>query len=571
MTGRISRRNFLAGGSSIALGACARADQGYLGNTDPPRTQRLVYLIDQEPGSLDPTLGFDDRLTLSLFEGLTSLHPTTGAPMSALATHYDLTNDGLQYTFYLRGHPRPLGTRLPNSGDLPLEFSRGRVPQPLALPATWSDGAPINAHDFVYSWRRAADPGTGAPFAFVFEDIRNAREITAGKLPPETLAVRALDDFSLELELARPAPSFLEIISAGVFCPVPRHAMRAAGRDWTSPSRMVSSGAFTLRERRSYDRIVLKKNPRYYDAAQVALEELVFLVVRDNTAELNLYKAGIGAVMQPWAATIMPVLRRKRDFRPQGQYASRFWVINTSTPPLNDVRVRYALNMATDKRPIAALAAAGSVPSPGLVPAAPGYAAPLSLPVWIDGTTHDVLSFNPQAARALLAEAAPGLRRLEYFCSTAEDSLLWAQVLKDQWRRHIGVDLDIVAVEFAVWVESNVNGRFRHIAECGAFVNYVDPACFLDFFAAPGGYGTAWSDPTFKQILSDSHMTPDRSLRMARLAECERLLLKAMPILPLCQVVQAKLRKPFVKGLGSNLLNREQFKYAWIDTNWRPS
>jgi oligopeptide transport system substrate-binding protein len=115
-----------------------------------------------------------------------------------------------------------------------------------------------------------------------------------------------------------------------------------------------------------------------------------------------------------------------------------------------------------------------------------------------------------------------------------------------------------------------VNGRYRHIAESGAFANYVDPAWFLDLFSGAGGYGTSWSDLEFNRMLSSARATPDRALRMRRLAECEQLLLQAMPILPLCQVVQAKLQKPFVKGLGSNLLNREQFKYAWIDTNWRP-
>jgi ABC-type oligopeptide transport system substrate-binding subunit len=113
MKPEISRRSLLAAGGSLALGACSRAEQGYFGNTDPPRTQQLVYLLDHEPGSLDPTLSFDEQPTLSLFEGLTALHPASGAPMAALATHYDVSTDGLRSTFYLRGHRDPKGTRLP--------------------------------------------------------------------------------------------------------------------------------------------------------------------------------------------------------------------------------------------------------------------------------------------------------------------------------------------------------------------------------------------------------------------------------------------------------------------------
>jgi ABC-type oligopeptide transport system substrate-binding subunit len=566
----VSRRNLLAC-APLALGACAHAEQAYFGKTDPPRSQRLVYVLDQEPGSLDPALGFDERVTLSLFEGLTNLHPVNGGPIAGLATHFDVTADGLGYTFWLRGHARPGGRLLPDSAGLPPEFVRHPPARADVSPSRWNDGVPITAHDFVFSWRRAADPVTASPMAFLLHDIRNAEEITAGKLSPEKLAVRALDDFTLQVELNRPAPSFLELVSGGVFCPVPRHAIEAAGKAWTEPGRMVSNGAFVLKERRPNDRIVLTRNPGYYDSGRVALQELAFLVVRENTAGLNLYKAGIGAMMQPWTPWIMSTLRRKKDFRPQGQYASRFWIFNTAAPPLNDVRVRYAFNMATDKRPIAELAAAGTVPLSGLIPETAGFSSPRTLPVSIDGTTYDVLSFDPQAARALLAKAAhPIPKRLEYFCSTDRDSILWAQVLKQQWKNHIGIELDIVAVEFAVFVESNVNGRFRHIAESGAFANYVDPAWFLDLFGIPGGYGTSWSDPRYNQALADAHATTDRSLRMAMLAECERMLLQAMPIMPLCQVVQAKLRKPFVKGLGSNLLNREQFKYAWIDTHWRP-
>ena len=378
---RVSRRALLASGS-LALAGCARAHEEYFGKTDPPRSQRLVYLLDSEPTTLDPTLTEErlDALILSLFEGLTSLHPDTDAPMSALATHYLVTADGLHYTFFLRGHPRPRGNRLPDTAGLSLEYSRGRTPPPDRAPACWSDGVPIHASDFVYSWRRALDPSTAADYALLFYHIRNAREINAGKLAPEHLAIRALDDFTLEVDLANPAPFFLELVSGRMFCPVPRHVIRTAGSHWTEPGRIVTSGAFVLRERRPYDRIVLAKSSCYYDAGQVALQELIFLVVGDPAPQLNLYKAGMAAIAQPWIPTIMPTLRHKKDFRPQPNYASEFFAINTRVPPLDDVRVRYALNMATDKHLIADLAGAGSLPAHAVAPPAPGPAASTGRP-----------------------------------------------------------------------------------------------------------------------------------------------------------------------------------------------
>lgn len=127
----ISRRKMLAC-APMALGACARAEENYFGNTRPPKVQHLVTTLDNEPPSLDPPLssGLIDSLIGSMFEGLTNLQPATGMPMAALATHCEVAKDGLTYTFYLRGHLQPRGKRLPNTGDLPPEYSRHHAAPP---------------------------------------------------------------------------------------------------------------------------------------------------------------------------------------------------------------------------------------------------------------------------------------------------------------------------------------------------------------------------------------------------------------------------------------------------------
>ena len=161
--------------------------------------------------------------------------------------------------------------------------------------------------------------------------------------------------------------------------------------------------------------------------------------------------------------------------------------------------------------------------------------------------------------------------RLEYFAPNMPDCKLWFQVLREQWKAHLGVELVMVAVEFRVWIQSVHAGNFRHVAQWGSAASYVDPVWFLDVFSSPGGYGTSWTDPVYNQMLSQARAISDPALRIASLEQCERRLLQGMPIIPVCHDVYPKLTKPFVKGLGSNLLNREQLKYAWIDTEWRPS
>src|SRR5262249_53665347 len=148
----------------------------------------------------------------ALFEGLTQYHPELPIPMAALATHYEANSDFTQYRFYLRGHPAPKGTRLPNSADLPDRLRRGRRVSPAILPAFWSDGHRITAYDFVYSWRRFVDPQTAAPLSFQFLILKNAREIITGKRPSTDLGVHAGDEFTFVVELRSSSSFFLEFI-----------------------------------------------------------------------------------------------------------------------------------------------------------------------------------------------------------------------------------------------------------------------------------------------------------------------------------------------------------------------
>src|SRR5262245_27951567 len=148
----IARRELLGIGSA-ALVSCRRSDGAYFGSTAAPKTAKLVHILNGEVESLDPaksTGSHEFYVIPALFEGLTQYHPELPIPMAALATHYEANSDFTQYRFYLRGHPAPKGTRLPNSADLPDRLRRGRRVSPAILPAFWSDGHRITAYDFVY-------------------------------------------------------------------------------------------------------------------------------------------------------------------------------------------------------------------------------------------------------------------------------------------------------------------------------------------------------------------------------------------------------------------------------------
>jgi ABC-type oligopeptide transport system substrate-binding subunit len=571
----ILRRTFLSAGP-MAMAACRTGEGAYFGRTEPPRDQRLVYLIGAEPATLDPAKSVDLwelYIVHALFEGLTTLHPLTGEPMAGLATHYEISPDGLQYTFYLRGHAGGRGVRLPNTSDLPRELSRFHVAPSSTQPAHWSDGANITAHDFVYSWRRAVEPATAATLAYHLFYINHAADISAGRRRPDDLGIRALDAFTLQVDLQVPTPFFLQLVSNRIFCPVPRRAIEASGPAWTQPGRMISSGAFELNARRPDGCIVLTRNLYYYESPMVALSELLFVPVIDGSANINLYKTGDANLVQTYVPSLMPGLSRKKDFRSYPSFGTIFPVFNTTRPPLNDVRVRYALNMATDKRALADFMGVGRTPAHTLVPPVDGYEPPKSLPVSIDGATYDVLAFNPVAARALLRKAVGSAAlRFEFLGPNLPEAKPSFEVFQYLWQETLGIELVLVTQELQTWIQSIYTRNYRHIGGWSDYGGHLDPVWFLDSFTSHSGANTAgWADPKYDAMLADAASATNRVERLRKLADCEQYLMRAMLFLPLYRDVWVYLCKPFVRGLGSNQLDRQQFKYVWIDTKWRPS
>jgi len=592
---QITRRNLCA--AAILEAACKSKASAYFGDTTVPAEQRLVYIIGAEPLTLDPgktTGAYESFIIPALFESLTNYHPTTGRPMAALATHYKTNADWSQFIFYLRGHPKPVGVKFPNTdslrneyatGKLREDFSRGQGAPPDALPARWSDGTFITAQDFVYSWRRVVDPQTATPqYATFLYHVRNGEQINAGKVGTEALGVRALDEFTLQVNLRAPTLFFLELISNRIFAPVPRRAIEAARRrgqesSWTEPQHIVTSGAFTLQQHRPYDRVVLRKNPHYYEAGLVALQEIRFITVPDGTTCANLYRAGDAYAM---SGDRLPPLfagsvERKVDAYSAPAFSNILPGLNVRKPPLDNILLRYALNMAIDKKQIAAVFGTGRAPARSFVPPLRGYEPPKRVMVTVDDTTHDILSYNPVGARDLLARAnfPNGVRRdgrklsLEYLFPQSTYSQPIAEILQKQWRTNLNIDLRLTRQDLQGCFQRLVNADFE-LAEIGGTGDYLDPNAWLELFVTGGPASAFWSEPNYDAVLAHANAAADVAARMVRLAECEAYLLKAMPVLPLLLYGFVYLQKPFVHGLGANPLDAHPFKYAWIDMNWRP-
>ena len=553
----IPRRSLL-GLSPLALCSCGKSDP-YFGKTGPPSKQALIYAIASEPSSLDPAgaLGGTEFYVLpALFDGLVSTDPESLEPRAALATHYEVNASLTEFTFYLRGHANPRGTRLPRPGST-------------AEPASWSDGHPVLAQDFVFAWRRMVDPSAANAYASSFYPVANAYEISQGKSRPESLGVQADGDFLLRVSLRRPAAHFLKLIGMPQFAPVPRHVVQGTGPSWAQPGRMVSSGPFLLHEWKPYERIVLRRNPWYFDASRVRLEEIRFLPVSDGATSVNLYKTGDAHAMHGRAVPPLwiPALRGRKDFQTTAALRSLFHAFNTTRPPFDNRLLRYACHMATNKREIVRWLDGGQTTASGVIPSFRGYQGIQSLPVVVGDGDYDVLSYNPAAARQLLVLAGVSKLAFDLTFPNRPKSKEIAQILQQQWRNNLGAEVRLVMLEWNAWNQTALSFDYSGVIESGIGAEYADPNTFFELFT--GGYdGSGWSDSEFKRMVDAANATGDPAGRMARLANCEERLLREMPVLPLLFDSHSYLQKPYVHGMTPNALDIPQFRTAWIDTNW---
>ena len=495
--------------------------------------------------------------------------------MAGLATHYTVEREGARYTFYLRGHSSPQGVRLPDTSSLPYEFSQGRRAVPDDLPARWSDGKPITAHDIVYSWRRYVAPETGFSLANYLYCVAGAEDVVSGKLPPEKLGVRALDAYTFQVDPRSPAPHLLLLCATLLIVPLPGHAIEAArarGREasWVEPACIVTSGPFRLVESRPRERIVVAKNPYYYDAAPGGIDGIRFSVA-DGAVVPNLYRAGLLDSMDGRALPLqlVPGLRRTRGFHARPACANHNWRISTRRTPLDNVVRRYALNMATDKEATARFLGSGQMAARGRVPPLDGYRSPASLPVEINGRVCDVMSFDPCAARELWDGTASAETRapIPIYHPARSSSSMLAEVLRYQWKTNLGLETSVRPMEIQAYGQMVFGaGEFTGVAEDTYIANYPDPSDPLQLYAE--NYPN-WSDAAYDRMLAAARSTADPQRRMEKLAECETSLLLAMPFIPLYFDTWNYLEKPDVHGLELNPFGVPFFKYAWIDSHRR--
>jgi len=609
----------------------------FFGSTTPPDRNILRYVSGDEPESLDPAISNgqpEARLYMALYEGLVEYDSKTLEPRPALAERWHINNDSSEFTFHLR-----------NTGR-------------------WSNGDPIDANDFVYSFRRALDKKTASRNAYLalylkysqafneqqvfvrdpqtgkfleakdFEEnpvpepigsspidpakpeyvadptettpdpdsefhhqmhtpqrltlpgdekARNKRlaanpklkAAIAGKefvpVKAEDIGVEAVDKYTLRLSLIQPAPFFLGLLAHQVFRLVPQKVVEQYGDKWTQPEHIVTCGPFKLKTWVPYDKLVLERDPMYWDTAHVKLDEIYFYPIIDQSTAMNLYKVGEldavynHAVPNPW----LHVMKPKKDYMDKAEAAIDYLIMNTTKPPLNNPKVRKAFNLSIDKdayanwrrivKPLTAFTPTGMFP---------GYPQPKGA------------AFNPSEARRLLGEAGYPVNKnadgtfscptfpvdqVEFIYNSQSANKAVAEWMQSQWKQNLGVTVGLRNMEWKTFLESRAKLEYKGFARGAWGADYMDPFTFLSIFYTAGESGTGWEDPKYVAMLDEANRTLDHAKRYELLAKAEAYLLDNQPIIPIDTPSVNWLKKPYVKGMYPNPGSLFAWKYVYIE------
>jgi len=527
-------------------GLTAGYGQVYRGTRDlalPPLPADGIFRwVEGDPEFLDPNRiseASGTALASQMFEPLLVPAPGNTPPVPGQAERYTVSPDGLTYTFTLRP-------------DL-----------------VWSDGTPLTADTFRRSWLRGLDPETASSNAEQLWVIAGAEAYnTRATTDPDTVAIRALDPLTLEVRLTAPTPYFPDLVTYIAYAPVPLHAIAAHGAAWTRPEHLVVNGPFRMTEWRPRERIVMAKNPRYWDAAHVALAGTQVQLSDSESKNVLLYETGQAHWVNPLPTDAIRtfVAEGRADLHIDAQMCTYYYVFNLRRPPFDDARVRRAFDQALDKDALTRhVLAAFQLPATSLLPdmyrGTLGYAA-------TGGPPHDLA-----AARALLVDAGypqgRGLPPVTILYNTSEAHRQIAEYVAEDLRAGLGAAVTAQNLEWKTLLKRVQTGDFE-IARTSWCADYPDPLTFLNVYHSDSQNNyPAYTSPPFDALLARLRQEPDRAERNALLCAAERLLAQDAPLLPVYIYTRAYLLRPEVRGFAPQYANRHYLK--WVSLAPPPS
>jgi dipeptide transport system substrate-binding protein len=505
---------FAAG--TVLAGCSTGAEKGSEGS------KVLNLNLTGEPSSLDPAKAFDEDsldVTNNLFEGLMRLDENH-QPKPAAAEEVQVSPDGLTYTFKLRE-------------------------------AKWSNGDPVTAHDFEFAWKRVLDPKTAAEPAFLLYFIQGAEEYNTGKGSADAVAVKALDDRTLQVKLARPTPSFLQLTAYPVYFPVNKKAVEKNPNLFNEAATYVSNGAFKLAEWKHDSHLKLARNEHYRDKGSVKLDGVHFSIVTDSKTVYSLFKTkkldvvGKGSI----PSDLLESMVKSGEVKVSDGNGLSFFRFNVKKEPFTNVKIRKAFALAVDRKLIVDQVL-GGVEKPAyayVAPSVPGGFREKGGDLIQDGKIDEAKRLLEEGMKEEGWSKLPEVT-LMYSNSTDKNKKV-AEAVQEMIRKNLGVEIKLQAKEKKVYFDDQRNKNF--IMTTSSFLaDYNDAYNYLESFQTDHSMNrTNWSNAKYDELLKKAAAEPDQAKRDEYLHEAEKILFEEMPVFPLYFYTSAVIQQPGVKGI----------------------
>jgi len=482
----------------------------------------------------------EHKIIMALSEGLLGQDPRTLEPIPGMAERWEVSPDGLTYTFHLREGLK------------------------------WSDGDPLTATELVASFQRILSPSLAADYAYlVYNFVEGARDYYEGRLNDfARVGFSAPDERTFVVRLKNRTPFLLKMIAGHyAWWPVPVRVIAQHGpvdqkrTPWTRPGRFVGNGPFRLKEWSPNQRIIVERNPHYWDAATVRLDEIHFYASDDVATTERLFRTGKLDLTEGLPSSKIATYARDQPevLQRDPLLALYFYRVNVTRPPLDDVRIRRALALAIDREALVRHVTRG-----GEVPA---YA--VSYPGTAGYVPEARLSGTLDEARALLAEAGypggRGLPKIELLYNTSESHREIAEAIQQMWKTTLGVEVELVNQEWKVYLDRQNTGDFM-IQRGGWVADYVDPHVFLEIWETGNGNNkTGWGSPDYDALLHAALAAQNDDERYSYYQKMDALLVEELPIIPVYYYVKKGLLSPRVKGYFPTLLDIHPYKFIYLE------